>query len=411
MEQEKEKDGNYSLNTIKEIWKYDPLRLLDLGNLIQVGISKNNFEIDEEARALSNFEKLTEDTPRPIKHTLVDASRLLPDVISLLAGPGVALAKKMIPTKKAASKAAKIAPKLVAEKTSEAAQAFDKSKFLSKVEKTIAAKNWVNNLYENEAAMHRVAGKKLTPGEIEIVKKELPNEIKNRIGAYNYGIHRLERLDRKLGGISEVAIEKLDTLGEYFIHNKILGRDEWESLAKSINEIPKYQRGPNFSKVDVNHILKGIPKEKHKEVLDVLLSAGKGLFYFVPVANSTSKIIESSINELAKSKLQTNEGLEMKPDYWTLGAEPTPISDLIASVFNVDFDDPARFNKKDIDVFFEFLEDIGTIEPGIKDKWTPRQKVSVLREMMSDREYGSYIKKRWANSDHRKNWIKSYSGE
>ena len=101
----------------------------------------------------------------------------------------------------------------------------------------------------------------------------------------------------------------------------------------------------------------------------------------------------------------------MKPDYWTLGSEPTPVSDFIASVFNVDFDDPARFNKKDIDAFFEFLEDIGTIEPGIKDKWTPRQKVSVLREIMSDKEYGSYIKERWANSNHKKNWLKSYSGE
>lgn len=396
MEQEKEKDGNYSLNTIKEIWKYDPLRLLDLGNLAQVLVSQNKPEVNEEARATSNFEKLTEGKRRPIKHTLVDASRLLPDVISLLAGPGVAIAKKMIPTKKAASKAAKIAPKLVAEKTSEAAQAFDKSKFLSKVDKTIAAKNWVNNLYENEAAMHRVAGKKLTPEEIEIVKKELPNEIKNRIRAYNSGIHSLERIDKTLGGLPEVTIEKLDTLGEYFIHNKILSRVEWENLAKSLTELPKYQRGPNFSKIDVNHILKGLPKEKHNVVLDVLLGTGKGLFYPVPVANGAAKIIESSLNELAKSKLQTNKELEMKPDYWTLGAEPTPVSDFIASVFNVDFDDPARFNKKDIDTFFDFLEDNGIIEPGIKDKWTPRQKVSVMREMLSDEYYGPFVKEKWS---------------
>lgn len=409
MEQEKEKDGNYSLNTIKEIWKYDPLRLLDLGNLAQVLVSQDKFEIDEEARAITNFEKLTENRSRPVSHTFVDAIRLLPDVISLLAGPGTAVAKKIIPGKQAAKKVSNIASRLVAEKTSEAAQAFDKSKFLR--DKKIAAKNWVNNLYENEAAMHRVAGKKLTPEEIEIVKKELPNEIKNRIRTYNTDILRLKRIDRVLGGLPEASIEKLDTFGEYFIQNKILSRVEWESLAKSLNEMPKYQRSPDFSQIVANHILKEIPKDKHKVVLDVLLSTGKGLTTPVPVFTGTVKGIESGINELAKSKLQTNEGLEMKPDYWTLGAEPTPVSDFIASVFNVDFDDPARFNKKDIDVFFEFLEDIGTIEPGIKDKWTPRQKVSVLREMMSDREYGSYIKKRWANSDHRKNLRKYYSGE
>ena len=394
--EQKEKDGNYALNTWKDIWKYDPVRLLDLGNDFQIWLSQKKPEVNEEARATSNFEKLTEGKRRPIKHTLVDASRLLPDVISLLAGPGYAVAKKMIPTKKAASKAAKIAPKLVAEKTSEAAQALNKSKFLSRADKTITAKNWVNNLYENEAAMHRVAGKKLTPEEIEIVKKELPNEIKNSLDAYNLDIRRLEKIDKKLGGLSETSIKKLDTLGEYLIHNKILSRREWENLAKSINEIPEYQRLPNFSKIDVNRILKGIPKDKHKEVLDVLLSAGKGLTTPFPVLDIAAKVADASINDTAKTKFKTNKGLEMSPHYWTQGSEPTPVSDFFASVFNVDFDDPPRFNKKDIDTFFDFLEDNGIIEPGIKDKWTPRQKVSVMREMLSDEYYGPFVKEKWS---------------
>ena len=71
-----------------------------------------------------------------------------------------------------------------------------------------------------------------------------------------------------------------------------------------------------------------------------------------------AKLADADVNKLAKPYFQTNKELEMKPDYWTLGSEPTPLSDFIASVFNVDFDDPARFNKKDIDAFFEFLEDI-----------------------------------------------------
>ena len=33
---EQEKDGNYALNTWKDIWKYDPARLLDLGNDFQI---------------------------------------------------------------------------------------------------------------------------------------------------------------------------------------------------------------------------------------------------------------------------------------------------------------------------------------------------------------------------------------
>lgn len=410
MEQEK-KDGNYSLNTLKEIWKYDPLRLLDLGNLAQVSVSQHKPEIDEEARAISNFEKLTEDRPRPVSHTLVDATRVLPDIIALVAGPGYAIAKKMIPGKKAAKTAAKLAPKLVKENTSDISQAFNNSKLLQRDAKDAAAKNWVRNLYENEDAMHRVAGRKLTPTEIENVKKELPNVIAEKIKVYNEDVDKLKTLSEGIKDVRVPMTRDLETLRRHFIDNKILTRDEWEKLGKNLAELPDYNKGISFSHINVDRILKGIPKDKHNAVKDVLYASGKGLLLPVPASVISGKVTEAGINDVAKTIYQTNKELEMKPDYWTLGSEPTPASDFIASVFNVDFDDPARFNKKDVDAFFEFLEDIGTIEPGIKDKWTPRQKVSVLREMMSDKDYGSYIKERWASSKHKKNWIKSYSGE
>lgn len=408
---EQEKDGNYSLNTWRDIWKYDPARLLDLGNILQVVISQNKPEIDEEARAITNFEKLTEDRPRPVSHTLVDATRVLPDIIALAAGPGYAIAKKMIPGKKAAKTAAKLAPKLVKENTSDIAQAFNNSKLLQRDAKDAAAKNWVRNLYENEDAMHRVAGRKLTPTEIENVKKELPNAITEKIKVYNEDVDKLKTLSEGIKDVIVPATTDLEILRRHFMDNKILTRDEWEKLGKNLAELPDYNKGISFSHINVDRILKGIPKDKHNAVKDVLLAFGEGLLLPAPVFLTTGKAAETLINDTASTKFKTNKGLEMKPDYWTQGSETTPVSDFIASVFDVDFDDPARFNKKDVDAFFEFLEDIGTIEPGIKDKWTPRQKVSVLREMMSDKEYGSYVKERWANSKHKKNWIKSYSGE
>lgn len=408
---EQEKDGNYSLNTWRDIWKYDPARLLDLGNILQVVISQNKPEIDEEARAITNFEKLTEDRPRPVSHTLVDATRVLPDIIALAAGPGYAIAKKMIPGKKAAKTAAKLAPKLVKENTSDIAQAFNNSKLLQRDAKDAAAKNWVRNLYENEDAMHRVAGRKLTPTEIENVKKELPNAITEKIKVYNEDVDKLKTLSEGIKDVIVPATTDLEILRRHFMNNKILTRDEWEKLGKNLAELPDYNKGISFSHINVDRILKGIPKDKHSVIKDVLLAAGKGLLLPAPILGLAGKAAETLINDTASTKFKTNTSLEMKPDYWTQGSETTPVSDFIASVFNVDFDDPARFNKKDVDAFFEFLEDIGTIEPGIKDKWTPRQKVSVLREMMSDKEYGSYVKERWANSKHKKNWIKSYSGE
>lgn len=419
MEQEKKKDGDYALNTLKDIWKYDPARLLDLGNDFQVLISKNKPEIDEEARAISNFEKLTEDRRRPVSHTLTDATRLLPDIIAL-AGPALLkVGAKAIGRKAAEETGSKVARKIVGENVSDIAQAFNNSKLLQRDAKDTAAKRWVRNLYENKEAMNRAAGRNLSEDEIKAVRNELPNAVTEKIKKYNADVDKYKSIEK---GVEEIVTLNESTQPTLFrlakeelVGTGKLTKDEMKTLLKNIAELPEYDKSASFSHINVDRILKGIPKEKHNAVKnvvkDVLFEGAKGLGSPLTVADLTIKGADAGINKAAKINFQTNKELEMKPDYWTLGSEPTPVSDFIASVFNVDFDDPARFNKKDIDAFFEFLEDIGTIEPGIKDKWTPRQKVSVLRELMSDKEYGSYIKERWANSKHKKNWVKSYSGE
>ena len=415
MEQEEKKDGDYALNTLKDIGKYDWPRLLDIGNSIQVGISQNTPEVNEEARAISNFEKLTEDRRRPISHTLVDATRLLPEVISLLTGPLFAIAKKSAAKEVAKETGSKVARKIVGENTSDIAQAFNNSKLLQRDAKDTAAKRWVRNLYENKEAMNRAAGRNLSEDEIKAVRNELPNAVTEKIKKYNAGVDKYKPIKKDIEEMANPSSSIFRYEPRDLVITGELTKDEAETLSKNLAELPAYNKNVSLSHINVDRILKGIPKEKHNIVksalFDVIFEGAKGATLPIPTAIATLKAADAGINKAAKINFQTNKELEMKPDYWTLGSEPTPVSDFIASVFNVDFDDPARFNKKDIDAFFEFLEDIGTIEPGIKDKWTPRQKVSVLRELMSDKEYGSYIKERWANSKHKKNWVKSYSGE
>lgn len=418
MEQEEKKDGNYALNTWKDIWKYDPTRLLDLGNDFQVFISKNKPEIDEEARAITNFEKLTEDKPRPISHTLVDASRVVPD-LALLLGPALikggskAIAKAIGKgVTKGATKG--VAKTLVNEGTSDAAKALSKSKFLSRDDKVMAGKKWVRDLLENKDAMERVAGKKLSDKEVEGIRKNIKEFVPHKIDTYNADVDKLKDVFKRLN-IKEKFETKEDLVKYLSTNKKSLGLTdtEYKNLIKNIDVLPD-------AKISNAHLPVDRIIEKEKKISTPLLenirenirelAPGKVGSGFIG-ADATMKVGDAAINEVLKPKVQSRPTIELKPHYWTQGSKPTPVSDFIASVFNVDFDDPARFNKKDIDAFFEFLEDIGTIEPGIKDKWTPRQKVSVLRELMSDKEYGSYIKERWANSKHKKNWLKSYSGE
>ena len=413
MEQEEKKDGDYALNTFKDIWKYDPTRLLDFGNFFQVLISQNKPEVNEETRASSNFEKLTEDKPRPIKHTLVDATRLLPEVISLLTGPGIAAAKKAIGKKAAKNVGSKVAEKIVNENTSDIAQAFNNSKLLSRDAKDTAAKKWVRNLYENKEAMNRVAGKNLSEDEIKAVRNELPNAVTEKIKKYNEGVDKYKSVEK---GVEDAILYGIDSTSKRFYTiqelTRKLTKDEMKTLLKNIAELPEYDKSASFSRINVDRILKGIPKEKHnvvKGVLPDIIEGTKSLGAPIPTAITTLKAADAGINKIGKVNFQTNKELEIKPDYFARGSMPTPVSDFIASMFNVDFNDPARFNKKDIDTFFDFLEDAGYIEPGIKDKWTPRQKVSVMREILSDEVVGDDVKWRWADSEHKKNLNEYYN--
>ena len=425
MEQEEKKDGDYALNTFTDIRNYDWPRLLDWGNLFQVLISQNNPKIDEEARASSNFEKLTEDRRRPISHTLVDATRLLPDIIAA-AGPVKAIAKKAIAKKAAKEATSKVAKKIVNENTSDIAQAFNNSKLLRRDAKNAAAKKWVRNLYENKEAMNRVAGKSLSDDEIKAIRKELPNAVTEKIKKYNAGVDELKTITDNIKGVQ--LTRDLDIIGRDLIDNQILTRAEWEKIGRNLAELPEYDKGISFSHINVDRILKEIPKEKRNIVKDILerysafrklpnkerVKKAREAIAKVPKLTKfdiASKIDDAAINKVAKPYFQTNKALEMKPDYFARGSMPTPLSDFIASLFNVDFNDPARFNKKDIDTFFDFLEDAGYIEPGIKDKWTPRQKVSVMREILSDKVVSEDVKKRWAKSKYKENLSKYYNNK
>lgn len=414
MEQEEKKDGNYALNTWKDIWKYDPTRLLDLGNDFQVFISKDKPELNEEARAISNFEKLTEDKPRPISHTLVDATRLLPDIIAL-AGPTLLKAGVKAIGKKATKEATKgVAKTLVNRGTSDAAQAFSKSKFLPRDDKVMAGKKWVRDLLENKNAMEAVANKKLSDKEVEGIRKNIKEFVPHKIDTYNADVDKLKDVLKRLN-IKEKFDTKDDLVKYLSTNKKSLGLTdtEYKNLIKNIDVLPDARI--SHAHLPVDRIIekdKKISTPLFENIRENIRELAPGKIHSGLIgADATMKVGDAAINEVLKPNLQSRPTIEIKPYYWTKGSKPTPVSDFIASIFNVDFDDPARFNKKDIDTFFEFLEDISIIEPGIKDKWTARQKVSVMREILSDEILGQSIKEKWANSEHKKNLNKYYMGE
>ena len=319
--EEKEKDGDYALNTFKDIWKYDPTRMLDLGNDFQVLLCRNKAEIDEERRASSNSEKLTEDGPRPISHTLVDASRVVPDIAFLLGPALVKGGSKAIgkAVGKAVTKGATkdVAKKLVNEGTSDAAKVLSKSKFLPRDEKVMAGKKWVRDLLENKDAMERVAGKKLSDKEVEGIRKNIKEFVPHKIDAYNADVDKLKDVLKRLN-IKEKFNTKDDLVKYLSTNKKSLGLTdtEYKNLIKNIDVLPD-------AKISKAHLPVDRIIEKDRKIftpLENISELAPGHIHSSLIgADATLKAADAGINKMGKVNFQTNKELEMKQDYWTRG--------------------------------------------------------------------------------------------
>lgn len=399
MEEDEKKNGDYSLNTLEDIWKYDPLRLLDLGNVAQVLLSQNNPKVNEEARATSNFEKLVEGKRRPISHTLVDATRILPDIIAFagpyaIKGVGKGIGKGMSNaiTKNTTKGVAK---KMVSEGTSDSAKAFARSKFLPRDEKVMAGKKWVRDLLGDTDAMERIAGRKLSDKEVAAVRKNINELVPHKIDKYNLDVDKLKDVYKKLN-IKE-KFETKEDLAKYLMKNKkSLGLTdvEYKNLLNNVDNLTNYNVKISHSHLPADRVIEEGKKVIAPGNVIEFIKPGKGNAFALGSV-STLKLGDAATNKYLKTKFQTKSP-EMKPNYWTKGSKPTPNADFVAGIFGVDFNDPARFNEKDVETFFNFLDEDSLIEPGIKDKWTPRQKISVMREMLADEDYGPFVRERWA---------------
>lgn len=417
--------GDYALNTFKDIWKYDRARLLDLGNDFQVLMSQKDPDRNEEARARSNFEKLVEGERRPFSHTMTDATRLLPDVIALLAGAGVKAASKGISklTGKVGEKAAKeatkgVAKKLVNEGTSEEAlKLFNYSKLLPRDAKDMAGKAWVRNLKSDKFAMDRIAGRRLSDKEISAIGKNIDEFVPHRIDNYNAKIDELKELFKQLGIKGDTFKKRADLedfLGKALDDGKITQSQYRDALYSTLELPPSGRPQLSFSHLNVDRIM-----EPNKEVKEVL--SFKDVFNDVrdvarPIlGNTLVKAADSAINDGIKTKFEAvgfPDGV-IKPAYDYSGAEATPVKDFVLGMLDLDFNDPARFNEKDIEALMSVLKEKGYFEKiynrygedtgrYVVDTWSPRQKISWLREQLSDKNKAEVVKNLWLNSDQRK---------
>lgn len=430
------------------VFRRDPLRLLDIGNDIQMGMSKLGAPTETE-RATSNFEKLTENKRRPFSHTLTDATRLIPDLIAI----GRTLHKTGLPQKamkkiseKSGKDINKIASNLVDDMLfddywSKSPKEIQK-KLLSPDELRYNAQRYGINEKELEKAL---SNKKLYEIPAEVSARHSMSESAKRSFGYIDRRPAISKISNKLDNIDDISdIDILDAIKEDYHFRKVF-KQELDNIDNSVNvarsigpksgqqaKIDLYKKYLNSPESDFTFNLlnrrkkaltydkkledrlkntelkelvdkkslrkynrKNMDRESIKENVVKLFDTSKPVIR--DLAIKTPGIVLNSFNE---SPIE-NTG-EVKANYYKKGLSQDPVLNMIRSVFNMDYSDPARFNENEIEAYWKFLKDKGQIDPKLKDI-TPRQKVSLIQGIVKDRpelidiwkrEKGNYLKEK-----------------
>lgn len=436
------KSNEYAMDTFDEVLKNDPLRILDIGNDTQILLGKAGAPSETE-RATSNFEKEVEGKSRPLSHTLTDASRILPDallsLINFAKNGGVGASKRLIAVNKSKpnSETAIAAQNAIASTFIKAG----KDATVADVQRSLLEPNtlsaWAKTMGVNEAALekelmkpnnYRKIAEKRAAAVFRTKRLNWRNKLKYNPGLTKVGneVYRLEDgVKSKEELIDAISPDKLrdamydDTL---FYNSRI---------AKKLKESPEFNDGilEAFESDEALDFYRDYLKTHYRagRNIDEVINARKGLSSVLDdeIAKMSDKIVKRLEDEkaliaykkannisdddvrkavetfarrevvdelfghtalraakaLGNKELEENAGT-IKPNYYTKGLEQDPVMNFIASMFDRDMDDPARFNQKEVDAYWEFLKDAGRVDPKINP--SARQKVSVMRGITKD---------------------------
>ena len=404
-----EKDNEYALDTFTETVKQDPLRLLDVENDTQMLLSQLGAPSETE-RARSNYNKLVYNEPRPVTHHLTEfIGRLLPNLAVV---GGTKLVKL---TESALKKGGKdFAKKLATSKLKRAA--------LKKARKGLGSEN--KELLESLTAY----------------SKDDPQVIRDAVDLYE--IHgfktkadKIRAFDTTIDGVIHDRFKK--TPGDLTTkYNAILTdvpalskqtKIPEDEIVKAIKrEADRAFREPKFRKLNfkdtqyddmINN--PGLYKQLTDEEADILFENRKN--EYLDIAKSTAyfntgldnvvyatgdelvpdiikkapkffgKAVAAEANlhyprliDLAHDSIVYQKPVEKEFKKYTFDKQPDthPVLDLIGDIIGVDYYNPNRWNKEDVEWFLNKAYEKGLFSNKDWTRWTPRQKVLKMKEIV-----------------------------
>ena len=405
-----EKDNEYALDTFTETAKKDPLRLLDVENDTQMLLSKLGAPSETE-RARSNYNKLVYNEPRPVTHHLTEfIGRLLPN----LAAVGGAKVVKL--TGSALKKGAKDFVKKLATSKLKRAAIKKAQKGLGTEDKTLI--KGITTLFKDDpqrvrdfADIYEKNGFKITADKLRAFDTSIDGVIHSRFknipgddltAKYNTILNDVPSLSKQTKvpedeivkaikreadkAFKEPKLRELNFRDEKFADmrdnpNAYKGLTDEETDMVFKDRKDKYreiQKSTAFFNTGLDNVVYATGDEL---VPDIIKKAPK---FFGKAGAAEIKLHAPRLADLVYDKVTYQKPVEKEFKRYTFDKQPDthPVLDLIGDIIGVDYYNPNRWNKEDVEWFLNKAYEKGLFSNKDWTRWTPRQKVLKMKEIV-----------------------------
>ena len=414
-----EKDNEYALDTLTETAKKDPLRLLDVENDTQMLLSKLGAPSETE-RARSNYNKLVYNEPRPVTHHLTEfIGRLLPN---LAAVGGTKLVKL---TGSALKKGGKdFVKKLATAKLKRAA--------IKKAQKDFGTENKTfikafTDIYKGNpqrirdfADIYEKSGLKTMADKIRAFDttidgvihsrfKNMPGDLTTKYNALLNDVSALSKqtkipedeIVKAIKREADRAFKEPKFKELKFIDNKLddmkFNPDLYKGLTDEETDILFKNRKDEFLDIEkstafFNTGLDNVVYATGDELVpDIIKKAPK---FFGKAAAAEAKLHAPRIADLFHDKVFYQKPVEKEFKKYTFDKQPDthPVLDLIGVIIDVDYYNPNRWNKEDVEWFLNKAYEKGLFSNKDWTRWTPRQKVLKMKEIVQSPMAANFMK-------------------
>jgi len=409
-------ENEWAIDTISETAEKDPLRLLDVENDTQMLLSKFNAPTETD-RAISNFNKLVYNEPRPASHHITEAAgRLIPNVI-VVGGPQIVKLSKNAIKKAGKDLLKKLGTaKLKKEAINKAQKNIDKT-LVKEVSKKLNPEQLSH--YKNAKLVDKLM-KEGNIADASIVKtydtsidKVIADRLNNMPGdlttRYNAILAEVPHIS-KSANIPETKVymalkKEADTL-----YKKPLLK-ELNFVSKQTNDIAANPDLYKHLTDDEAAALYKARKAKHTKInsssayFNTGISGAKVGTDDVPefiknapdaMKSSTAKWLQlhsPRLAQLARDIATSKKPVEKEIKQLTFDKEPeiSPAMDMLNDIIGIDYYNPNRWRQEDVEWFLNKAQEEGLISDDRWTQWSPRQKVLKMAEIAKSPMAASFM--------------------